>query len=288
MYYTTKIYFVVDIFPLACSWPSNLTLLQDFLHGAHIFLFDLLTRDFGIPLAGRDLAMPQEVANGDHLRAVFQQVRGKGMPQAMATRRDARGLGVALHLFLDRFDREQLPLTFAIPKDIGLGPFARMLGQTHVETGYRIGGHIHAPIFPPFALHHVEGLLLPIDLLQLELGHLRDTQPTAEHHQKQRAVHGMGDLGKEPLDVLPGEGFGQGAPAPDTMTRLDGIAPDVLLLQTEVKKMLQGIEPAVHGRPRAAMLMLVLHKLVHLAKRSCTWPLRINTPDLPRHGIPGG
>src|SRR6266851_5598944 len=174
MYYTTKIYFVVDIFPWACSWPSDLTLLQNFLHGAHIFLFDLLIRDFGLPLAGRNLALPQEVANGDHLRTVFQQVRGKGMPQAMATRRDACSLGVALHLFLDRFDREQLPLTFAIPKDIALGPFARMLRQTRVETGYRIGGHIHAPIFPPFALHHLQGLLFPIDLLQGESRDLRD------------------------------------------------------------------------------------------------------------------
>src|SRR5207237_9979365 len=126
-----KISFMVYNFPLGSSWPSDLPLLQTFLHGAHIFLFDLLARDFGIPLAGRNLAMPQEVANGDHLRAVFEQVRGKGMPQAMATRRDARGLGVALHLFLDRFDREQLPLTFAIPKDIALGPFARMLRQPH-------------------------------------------------------------------------------------------------------------------------------------------------------------
>src|SRR5260370_9062503 len=167
MYYTTTIYFVVDIFPRACSWPSNLTLLQNFLHGAHIFLFDLLTRDFGIPLAGRNLAMPQGGANGAPLRAVFQQVRGKGMPQALATRRDARGLGVALHLFLDRFDREQLPLTFAIPKDIALGPCARMLRQTRVETGYRIGRHIHTPIFPPFALYYMERPLFPIDLLQL-------------------------------------------------------------------------------------------------------------------------
>src|SRR4029453_9561270 len=33
------------------------------------------------------------------------------------------------------------------------------------------------------------------------------------------------------------------------------------------KKMLQRIEPPVDGRPRAALLMLVLHKLVHLTKR---------------------
>ena len=50
-------------------------------------------------------------------------------------------------------------------------------------------------------------------------------------------IRGIRNLGKEPLDVLPGQGFGQGAPAPDKMTRLDGIAPDALLLQTEVKKM---------------------------------------------------
>jgi hypothetical protein len=50
----------------------------------------------------------------------------------------------------------------------------------------------------------------------------------------------MVDLGKEPLDLLPGKGFGQEAPAPDKMTRLDGIAPDALLLQTEVKKNASG------------------------------------------------
>jgi hypothetical protein len=48
--------------------------------------------------------MPQEVANRDHLRPVFEEVRRKGMPQAMATGRDPRRFGVALDLLLDRFD----------------------------------------------------------------------------------------------------------------------------------------------------------------------------------------
>src|SRR5688572_10603186 len=76
----------------------------------------------------------------------------------------------------------------------------------------------------------------------------------------------MSDLGKQPLDLLTGEGFGQGAPAPDEMARLDGIAPDELLVQTKVKKMLQRIQASVDGRPRAAVLMLPLHKLVDFAK----------------------
>src|SRR2546426_3012405 len=77
----------------------------------------------------------------------------------------------------------------------------------------------------------------------------------------------MSDLGKEPLDLLPGERFGQGTPAPDKVTGLDGIAGHDLLLQTKVKKMLQRIEPPVDRRPRAALLMLVLYKVVDLAKR---------------------
>jgi hypothetical protein len=76
----------------------------------------------------------------------------------------------------------------------------------------------------------------------------------------------MIDLSKQPLDLLTGEGFGQGASAPHEMTRLDRIAPDELLVQAKVKKMLHRIEPPVDGRPRAAVLMLPLHKLVDVAK----------------------
>ena len=53
----------------------------------------------------------------------------------------------------------------------------------------------------------------------------------------------------------------------DQMTGLHGIASHELLLEAKVKKMLQRIEPAVDGRPRTAVLMLGLHKVVHLAKR---------------------
>src|SRR6266481_8396817 len=111
----------------------------------------------------------------------------------------------------------------------------------------------------------MQGLLLPIDLLQLELSHLRDAQPTAQHHEKQGAVHRMVDLAKQLLDVLSGEGFGQGMPAPDKMTRLDGITSHDLLVEAKVKKMLQRIEAAIDGRPRPAVLMLPFDKLVHLA-----------------------
>ena len=76
----------------------------------------------------------------------------------------------------------------------------------------------------------MQRLLLPINLLQLQPGHLRDAQATAEYHQKQRAVHRMGDLAKQQLDLLPGERFGQGTPAPDKVTGLDGIAGHNLLI----------------------------------------------------------
>ena len=156
--------------------------------------------------------MPQEVANRHDLGPVFQEIRGKRMPQTMATRRDPRGFRVALHLLLDRFHREGLLDAFAIPKDIALRPRPWMLLQTLLDTGHSIRRHVHAPIFAPFALHDMQGLLLPVDLLQLGVGHLGDPEATAENHEKQRAIHRMGDLGKEPLHLLAGEGFGQGCP----------------------------------------------------------------------------
>src|SRR6266446_9459515 len=100
-------------------------MLQNFLHRAHILLFDLLTREFGIPLARGDLAMPQEISDRDDLGPVLQEVGRKGMPQTMATRRDPCGFGVALHLLLDRFHREGLLGAFAVPKDIALRSGAR-------------------------------------------------------------------------------------------------------------------------------------------------------------------
>ena len=210
--------------------------------------------------------MPQEVPDRDDLGAMFQEVGRKGMPQTMATRGDPGGLGIALHVLLDRFDREELLAAFAVPKDIALGAVARMLFQALVETRHHIRGHIYASILAPFALHNVEGLLLPINMLQFELGHLGDPQPTAEHAQKQGAVHGMGDLRKELLHLLAGTCFGQGAPAPDKVTGFDGVPAYSLLVEAKGKKVLQGIEAAVDGRPGAAVLMLPFHKLVDLVK----------------------
>src|SRR5499427_1793456 len=112
----------------------------------------------------------------------------------------------------------------------------------------------------------MHGLLLPIDLLQFEVGHLGDPKSTAEDHEKQRAVHWMSDLGKEPLDLLAGEGFGQGAPTPDKVTGLHGIPSYQLLLYAKGKKVLQRIQAPVDRRPRPAGVMLAFHKLVDLAK----------------------
>jgi hypothetical protein len=141
-----------------------------------------------------------------------------------------------------------------------------MLVQALGETRHHIRGHRHAAILAPFALENVEGLLLPIDLLQCELCDLGDPQATAEHAQKQGAVHGMGDLRKEPLHLLAGKRLRQGAPAPDKVTGLDGVPAHQLLVQAKGKKVLQGMEAAVDGRPRATVVMLPFHTLVDLVK----------------------
>ena len=196
--------------------------------------------------------MPQAVTDRDHLGPLFQEVGRKGMPHTMATRGDPGGFGVALHLLLDRFDRQGLLNAFAVPKDLALGSVARMLFQALVETGHHIGGHRHASILAPFALDNVEGLLLPIDLLQFELDHRGDPQSTAEHDQKQGAVHGMGDRRKEALHLLPSKGFGEGAPAPDQMTGLDRIARHPLLVEAQVKKCFRALRRRLmvaHARP---------------------------------------
>jgi hypothetical protein len=184
----------------------------------------------------------------------------------MTTRGDPGCLGVALHLLVDGFDGEGLLRPFAVPKDIALRLRPWMLCQPLLDTGHRIGGHRHAPLLPPLALHHMQGLVVPIEMVQRELGHFRAPQPPAEDHQKQGAVHRMLELGKQTLDLLARERCGQGAPAPHKVTRLARIAADALLVEAKVKKMLERIEPAVDRRPGPAVPMLVRYNLVHLAK----------------------
>ena len=54
-----------------------------------------------------------------------------------------------------------------------------MLLQALLDAGHGIRRHVHPSIFAPFPLHDLHGLLLPIDLLQLEVGHLGDPEATA-------------------------------------------------------------------------------------------------------------
>ena len=76
----------------------------------------------------------------------------------------------------------------------------------------------------------------------------------------------MIDLGKEPLHLLAREGFGQRTPAPDKVAGFDRVPHHELLVQAIGEKMLQRIEPSVDRRPGAAVVMLVLHKLIDVAK----------------------
>ena len=98
--------------------------------------------------------MPEKVPDHDHLGAVFPSLQRKGMPQTMATRGDPGSFGVALHLFLDRFDGQRLLGAFTVPKDIAPRAVTRMLRQALMETGHQIRGHIHVAILAPFALEN--------------------------------------------------------------------------------------------------------------------------------------
>src|SRR5438128_12523681 len=103
--------------------------------------------------------MPQEFLDRDDLGALLEQVRGKRMPEAMATRGDPRGLGVALHLLLDRRNRQRPVGALLVPEDGGSWHVRWPLDQTGLETRHCIGGDVDPPIFPAFGLVDPDGLL---------------------------------------------------------------------------------------------------------------------------------
>src|SRR4030095_8969188 len=112
------------------------------------------------------------------------------MPETMATRGDPRGLGVALHLFLDRRDQQRPVGALLVPADGG----SRAVGWPGVKAGPcflpAAGGADPPPIFPAFALVDADGLLRPVDIVQREVDHLRDAQTAPEHEQEKRLIHG--------------------------------------------------------------------------------------------------
>src|SRR5262245_66487514 len=118
----------------------------------------------GIALAGGNRGMPQECLDRDDLGALLEYVRGKRMPETMATRGDPRGLGVALHLFLDRRAQQRPVGALLVPEDGGSRHVCWPIGQTGLEMRHRIGGDVDPPIFPAFALVDADGLLRPVDL----------------------------------------------------------------------------------------------------------------------------
>ena len=130
------------------------------------------------------------------------------MPEAMATRGDPRGLGVALHLLLDRRNRQRPVGALLVPEDGGSWHVRWPLDQTGLETRHRIGGDVDPPIFPAFGLVDPDGLLRPVDSVQREVDHLRDPQAAPEHEQEKCLIHGGMDLRKQLLHLGLRQGFG--------------------------------------------------------------------------------
>src|SRR5215475_427583 len=70
-------------------------------------------------------------------------------------------------------------------------------------------------------------------------------------------IHRMPDVREQGLHLRMGELLGQGPPAPQEMTRLDGVVREGLTLRHEVvKKVFEGIESPIDGGRRQLRLVL--------------------------------
>ena len=110
--------------------------------------------------------MSQKVADGDDLGAMFEEVRGECVPQAMATRRGLRPWRSVPSSFESLSPRGDAGRVCG-SKRRSPAPARLDAAGTVLDTRHGIGRQVHAPIFAPFALHDMHSLLLPIDLLSL-------------------------------------------------------------------------------------------------------------------------
>src|SRR6266436_42006 len=76
--------------------------------------------------------------------------------------------GIPFYFLLDGFDREWHVRPLAVPKHRIVRDTSWSYRGARPQTGYGIAGEKHTPIFLPLPLHDEEGLLVPINLRQLE------------------------------------------------------------------------------------------------------------------------
>ena len=189
------------------------------------------------------------------------------MPEAMATCGDPRGLGVALHLLLDRRDRQRPLGALLVPEHCSPRHVRGPEGQTGLETRHRIGRGVDSPIFPAFALVDADGLLRPGDILQREMDDLRDPQATPEHEQEECLIHGVVDLGKQLLHLGLRQGFGQRAPPAHHVTWFDRLPRDASLLDERVQAMFERMQAPMEGCRSSPLVVLLVHKPLDVPKR---------------------
>src|SRR5262245_39061598 len=181
------------------------------------------------------------------------------MTQTVTAGYDARRLGIALDLFLHAFGRQWAMRALLSPEHQAIGYDRGPYGETGAEGPERIGGQIHDTIFPSFPLLNPYGLLSPVNIVHAQACGFTDAQTSAQHDQRQGAIHGMRDLGEQGTDVVLREWLGQRATPAQEMTRFDRVAREAVFLHHEIlEEMFEGIEPPVdrsHGQVRLALLL---------------------------------
>jgi len=134
------------------------------------------------------------------------------MPPSSGNSRDARGLWrSAPSFFWIALTREQLPLNVAIPKDIGLGPFAGC-GPDTCGDWLPHRGHYTRDLFA-LCPAHVRACCSKSICSSLSWATSETRTPQRSITQKQRGGPWDGRSGQRALDVLPGRGLGRGARA---------------------------------------------------------------------------
>jgi len=114
-------------------------------------------------------------------------------------------------------------------------------------------------------------VLFPIDRRDVQGCDLGNAQATPPHQEKQGAIHGVFNRGKELRDVIGAQLLRERSAWLEIMTGLDGIDGERRLVEDEeVKEPFEGMQSPVDGRGGEPLVMLVPNKSTDVAPGDLT------------------